>query len=212
MIFIDTFPAGIFGEFSGVAELRPIPLIHIARLLRWREYSERRAKASHSFRHDILVEDLDGEHRESLRRHSNALESLRLTDPPEPPTPALDQSVHRLSAAPRPWLIVHSGSDDELGELIAYAMEMQAVEQVTASVFLLSPGRPSRLPREIVYLDFYPACALFPYSDRIITGCGFNVMRQTEPFREKHRFIPFARRWDDQFSRAARRRERRNGK
>jgi hypothetical protein len=41
----------------------------------------------------------------------------------------------------------------------------------------------------------------------IITGCGFNAMRQTLPYRERHRFIPFPRRYDDQFLRAARRRE-----
>ena len=161
MIFIDTFPAGIFGELSGVAELRPIPLIHIARLLRWREYS--RAVEGFSLRFDrtYLVEDLDVGHQEFLRRHSDALESLRLTDPPEPPTPALDQAVHRLTAEPRPWLIVHSGSDDRTRGTDCVC-HRAAVEQVTASVVLLSPRRPSRLPREIAYLDFYPAWALFP--------------------------------------------------
>jgi hypothetical protein len=45
-----------------------------------------------------------------------------------------------------------------------------------------------------------------PRASRIVTACGFNVMRQTEPYRDRHTFLPFPRRYDDQFTRAARRR------
>lgn len=52
--------------------------------------------------------------------------------------------------------------------------------------------------------DIYPASMLFESAERIFTACGFNVMKQTEHFRERHFFISFERRYDDQFKRAAR--------
>ncbi|MBI3652365.1 MAG: hypothetical protein HY231_15190 [Acidobacteria bacterium] len=57
----------------------------------------------------------------------------------------------------------------------------------------------------VEHFDFYPASAIFPVADRIITACGFNAMRQTEAYRDKHRFLPFERQFDNQFARAYRR-------
>jgi hypothetical protein len=53
----------------------------------------------------------------------------------------------------------------------------------------------------------YPARAYFPHADRIVTAAGFNAMRETEPMRERHRFVPYPRPLDDQFGRAAAARE-----
>ena len=36
----------------------------------------------------------------------------------------------------------------------------------------------------------------------IVTGAGFNAMRQAEPYRERHRYLPFPRPLDDQVARA----------
>jgi len=47
-------------------------------------------------------------------------------------------------------------------------------------------------------IDLYPASSLFPICDRIITGGGFNAMRQTASVRERHFAYPFPRRFDDQ--------------
>jgi hypothetical protein len=52
-------------------------------------------------------------------------------------------------------------------------------------------------------IDVYPAWPMFQRADRIISGAGFNVMRQAEPYRKKHRFVPFPRALDDQYTRAA---------
>src|SRR5262249_49323155 len=64
----------------------------------------------------------------------------------------------------------------------------------------------SRTSRVAARLNFYPASLLFPLAERVITACGFNVMRQTESLASIHRFLPFERRFDDQFQRARRRR------
>ena len=54
--------------------------------------------------------------------------------------------------------------------------------------------------------DLFPASYLFESAEQIVSACGFNIMRQTETFKEKHQFLPFWRRFDDQFLRASRRR------
>jgi hypothetical protein len=86
------------------------------------------------------------------------------------------------------WLVVHSGPDEETRELVAYALELGA--------------------REVRIADTYPAAPLFPAAAKIVTAAGFNVMLETEQWRAKHVAVPFARRFDDQFVRAARRKKR----
>ncbi len=54
--------------------------------------------------------------------------------------------------------------------------------------------------------ELYPAAQLFPAASRIISAAGFNVMLETEAWRAKHDVVPFARKFDDQYRRAARRR------
>ena len=58
-----------------------------------------------------------------------------------------------------------------------------------------------------------PAVDLYPTADRIVTGGGFNAVRQTEAWSDRHLVVPFERRFDDQFARArrVRARHRRSG-
>ena len=62
------------------------------------------------------------------------------------------------------------------------------------------------LCRIVIHSNLYPITPLLPFANRIITACGFNLMRQTAAYREQHRFLPFPRHLDDQFLRAARHR------
>jgi hypothetical protein len=90
------------------------------------------------------------------------------------------------------WLVVHSGPDAEVRELTEFANAL---------------GKPPRL--EVVSgADVWPASSLFPAAAKIITAAGFNVMLETEQWRDKHVVVPFPRRYDDQFVRAARRKRR----
>ena len=94
-------------------------------------------------------------------------------------------------------------------ELVAYARELRAAEATEGGdpqLVVIAPHQPTELPGDILQLDVYPATHLFSLADRLITACGFNVMRETIPHRDRHRFLPFERRFDDQFLRAARRR------
>ncbi len=205
-VFIDTFPAGIIGEFCDFSFPDNTGIYHIARLLRWPEYAKLLAGKPPTFRHTWMLEPLAASHAEFLHTHSNKISPLTLGEPDRSVSRKAGKIIEELRSEGRPvWLVVHSGPEEEIAELIAYGEEMSRIEGGNPKIVLISPERPEELRSGIAHLDFYPASIFFPSADRIITGCGFNAMRETEAFKEKHRFIPFARRFDDQFLRAARR-------
>jgi hypothetical protein len=203
-IYIDTFPAGILGEFAGFPFPGETRLHHVARLLRWDAYAALGASPLPSFTTTWRVEPLGPAQELALGQASSSMIPLELRDPPHDPLPA--SLLPDDDPAPL-WLVVHSEPDEEVAELLAYAHDLAAAERSHPRIVLVTLSRPSLTLPSIPVLDLYPAASLFPHAAMIITGCGFNAMRQTLPYRERHRFIPFPRRYDDQFLRAARRRE-----
>jgi rRNA maturation protein Nop10 len=112
-------------------------------------------------------------------------------------------------AAPLPgnepyWLIVHSGPQSEVAELIAYANDIRAAEASDVALWVASPQAPVNLAASVRVLDVFPADAYFAAAQRIFSAAGFNIMRQTAPYRGKQTVLPMPRRFDDQFERARR--------
>ena len=206
-IYLDAFPAGLWGEWCDMPLSEHIPVHHVARLLRWPVYCERLCGEPPSLASTYVLEPLTAAHETFLRQQSLRLLPLELHDPPAVPSPALAPVLSWLSRHPRPlWLIIHAGSTAEILELVAYATETSRLEGVKPQLVLLAPHRPLSLPPSVIYGNLYPATPLLPLAERIITACGFNVMRQTAGYREQHRFLPLPRHLDDQFLRAARHR------
>ncbi len=163
-LIADAFPGGIHGELCGL----DIPIDYVARLLRWDAYRAAVPFALPQIETTYVVEEL--------------------THAPFGKVVPLDLSlpfVEEVEEEPY-WLIVHSGPEEEVRELVAYARELGA-------------------PKELIVADTVPAVPLYPAAAKIITAAGFNVMLETEQWRAKHVAVPFARRFDDQFVRAARR-------
>ena len=187
------------------ADRRTVPggtrAVHLARLLRWDTYRPLLPAEPLRFAETFAVEPLTGEHEEYLRSVSASLTPL---EPAEPPAEPADAGA----SAPCGWLIVHSGPPDETAELVAYARDIADLEGVRPRFTLVSPIRPRGLPPDVAHLDVYPAWPLFPYAERIVTAAGCNAVRQLAPWADRHRVLPFPRRFDDQFTRAARVRER----
>jgi hypothetical protein len=238
-IYLDTFPAGILGEFCDFKFPANVELIHLARLLKWEEYSKQIQGMPPKFALTYVLEELTAEHQAYLQNHAEEIKPLLLKDPPHELNDEIKkaaiaimrssviellvrhpQSLDQPPTVRRPlWLIVHSGASTETDELVAYATEMNGLEKANARLVLIAPGKNRELQTlnsgqqaqtrglatYVEHFDFYPATAFFPVADRIITACGFNIMRQTENYKEKHRFMPFERRFDNQFLRAARR-------
>ncbi len=199
-LYVDAFPGGILGELCALKWPPGLELLHAARRLRWRVYRRRLAGELPVFARTYVLEALEEEHRAALAACSAELEDLAEREIRDPPAAA-------ASALPaEAWLVVHSGPEAEIRELVAYAAELQKQEGVAAPLVLVAPVRPPDLPAEVAHLDVHPAWPLFPSAARIVTACGWNAMRQTAPFQERHHFLPFPRPLDDQFERGARRR------
>ena len=169
--------------------------MHLARLLRWDAYRPLLPPEPPGFAQTYLVEPVTPEHEAYLRSVSGAVTPLELVEPPVPESSVVDG-----------WLIVHSGPETEIVELVEYAREMAGLEGVRPRLTLVSPGRPDGLPPGVAHLDVYPAWPLFP-AERIVTAAGCNVVRQLARWPDRHRMMPFPRRFDDHFTRAARVRE-----
>ncbi|MFC4910848.1 hypothetical protein [Actinomadura gamaensis] len=189
-VWIDAFPAGINGELE-IPDGRRV--VHLARLLRWPVYEKLLPAVRPRFDVTYVCEPLAPAHEAFLRDVSDELKPLKLVDPPA-----------RCDVQVDGWLIVHSGPDDEIRELVGYALDMAAAEGASPTFTLIAPRRPDGLPAQVVHHDVYPAWPLGARAERIVTAGGFNAVRQFAPWRERHRIMPFPRRLDDQFARAAR--------
>lgn len=174
-ILADTFPGGIQGELCGL----DVPVDWIARMIRWDVY------------------------RAAVPLALPRVETMYAVEEPHPSMPMqaatpLDLSLPLAAAVPEEdhWLVVHSGPEDEVRELVAYAREMQAIDGARGEI------------RVVTGCDVWPAWPLFPAAAKIVTAAGFNVMLETDQWAAKHVAVPFERRFDDQFARAARRKKR----
>jgi predicted glycosyltransferase len=171
-IIVDAFPCGILGELAGI----DVPLDHVARLLRVAPVDVPR------FGTTYVVEELHPAHAAILRSCSDRVMSLDLAGEPSPafraPSPA---------AVGEGCVVVHSGPEDEVRQLVDYAREVI--------------GGPITVATRT-----FPIAPLLAAASHIVSAAGFNIMLETEPFRQKHHIVPMPRRFDDQFTRAARRR------
>jgi hypothetical protein len=205
--FIDTFPVGIGGEFGGFDFPPNVIINYVARLLKWREYLGSLENANlPQFATTYLLEPLAQEHAEFINKYSQGLINIELNYPEIQLSPENEMDFRIIINEKKPfWLIAHSGGIEEASELINYADEMRQIEKRKVNIILISPHDliSPEIPNLFVF-NLYPAQVLFAHAERIFSGCGFNVMEQTRGFRNKHVFIPFERRFDDQFQRARR--------
>lgn len=193
---VDAFPAGILGELCDLPAGLVPDFWHVARLLRWEEYAQVMRGAVPRYEHVWRVEELTEPHQRFLDRHCDRCADIELVD-----APCVAAEVDVCEPF---WLIVHSGPHAEVSELVAYADEIRSMEGVAVPLWLASLEPPVHLPPGTRMLDAYPAAAYFPHAQRIFSAAGFNVMRQTAPYRDKHAVLPMPRRFDDQFERARR--------
>lgn len=204
-VFLDTFPAGIRGEFCGFAPLADLPVTWVVRLLRWPAYAAQLRGAPPRLACALAVEPPSAQQAAWLAAQGLRAEPLPLADPPPEPDPRMDSVVERLRGDPRPlWLVVHSGPAEEVRALLALAGRVRRAEGGEARLVVVSGVAPGELPPGTEVLDLFPAAPLFPLAARVVTACGFNAMRQTAPHRARHLFHPFERRFDDQLTRAER--------
>lgn len=200
--YVDSFPGGVLGELRGLDTGAACRRYLIARALRWEAYRPLLGEPAPVFDAAFVVEPLEAGERDYIERHCARVETLDLSLAADETVPDKPAILEEMGDRPL-WLVAHSGPDTEVGELIEYAYAMMRVEQSKARLLVVSLAHP-RYEGDFVYLGAHPARAFFPHVARIITACGFNTLLETEAYREKHYFMPFPRRYDDQFARAAR--------
>jgi hypothetical protein len=163
-LIVDSFPAGILGELSG---MRLPPARHVARRLRWDAYAERLdgplPEYDRTYELEPIAHDLGPMH--------------PLTLPTAPVGEPLVDEPH--------WLVVHSGPQHEVDELLTHAT-----------------GAPRLIVVSPRHTNIYPAAPHLAHAERIITGGGFNAVHEGMPWRERHTIVPFPRALDDQAARA----------
>jgi len=202
-IVVDAFPLGILGELADPRLLPDVPLYHIARLLRWNAYAGAFPGAPPRYTTAYAVEPLTPQHEAFLRAHCARFEGMNL---PLGNEEALrEDPLAQWRSHNRPlWLVVHSGPAAEVRALLEFARRRARAERVEPRFILVSPSMKDD-GGDMARLAHVPASRLFPFADRVVTACGFNSMREAEPYGKRHLFMPFARRFDDQRLRAARR-------
>lgn len=195
-IIVDSFPLGVYGELKNIAYggIRT----YLARLLAWDRYSKITGNQFFIYNQTFVLEPLHHDHRFVIDRISETLSYLELDDPPQ------SKALPSIADLERHWLIVHSGPEEEVDDLITYARQIREIEHKQNPLLLVTPTAINKWPHQpVTQIRYYPARLLMPHVEKIITACGFNTMRQAKPFRNKHHFFPFARRFDDQYFRAA---------
>jgi hypothetical protein len=191
-IWVDSFPCGILGELHCLQKF-DLQAIYLARILDWNNYKGL-IKHEPIFQKIWQLEDLEDEHLHFIENLGNDVENFDFSYPKiETKSSLFDEND---------WLIVHSEPANEVAELLAYAYEQAEMEKQKPRFCVISPIKELDTIVPYEHFDLFPAYPYFQQAGRIFTACGFNSMQQTKDFAYKHHFLPFRRRFDNQFLRA----------
>jgi hypothetical protein len=189
-LYIDAFPAGLFGE---VKTLPGKKFIYLARRLKWSCYEQFVAEPAFRFDECIYFEELEEAHMQFIKRVSGKVSFAELGYP----QPAPKRIPTEIIPADKPiWLIVHSFFYEEVEMLIGYAKAIAKMEMEDPAFVVLSDQEID--DQEVLHYSWFPASDWFPLAERIFTGGGFNTLHQLKPFRTRVTAIPFPRKFDDQ--------------
>jgi len=197
--YVDSFPNGIIGEL-GMLKESACSFFYIARSLSWGNYLPLIGPEHLTFDKTFVVEKLDLEQSNFIKQNSSDTQEIELMYSTGR-NPELRRAILSTFRNP-PWLIVHSEPFEELQLLVDYARDTAEIEKMNPEYLVISQAKQKLSGENIRQINYYPASDFFPFSDKIFTACGFNSMYQTIHFADKHHFIPFVRRFDDQFARA----------
>src|SRR5262249_12495403 len=135
-IFFDTFPTGILGEFCDFSFPVRVRLNYLVRLLRIENYERQLSGEAPHFDEAFVIEELGQQQREFVARCSSRISHLALVDPA---IEGDEQSQHIIRLIERQrhpvWLVVHSGPEEEVQQLIDFAEELRLSESSDAVIF-----------------------------------------------------------------------------
>ena len=196
-LILDAFPAGVLGELADFPnELNNIKIEYISRILKLDSYNKRVEGELPKFSKIWQIEKL-GENQsiwlDNLAILNNiSIKRLNLCYPESDNDSAINLPENC-------WLIVHSGSDQELQELYEYAKDIALLENASPNFVVVGQLPAAKfLPQKVSYYNCYPVNNLLKKSVRVISGAGFNIMQQMSKMKDKHIVLPLNRPLDDQ--------------
>ncbi len=206
-IYLDAFPVGILGEWLSFFADSALDFYYVARLLNWENYVPLLSSRHIRFTKTFIIERLLPTHQDFVAKHSQAINYINLQYPPQILTKELQTTLnHAKKQSKKFWLIIHSEPEEEVITLLEYAQATARLRQQSPYFYLISQVKPQNLPSSVLQIDALPCEALFEQAELIFSACGFNLMQQLLPYRNKHLFLPFERKYDLQFERAKHRR------
>lgn len=196
---IDAFPCGILGELSDLEELNNIEVEYIARILKLNEYKKRIDGEFPKFNKIWQIEKLGEEQQNWLKEladiNSIPINQLELDYPDS-------KNDSMIEIPDNSWLIIHSGSEEELQTLYEYAKDIISLECIKPNLIVIGQiAKPDFISREIPYYSVYPVTNLLKKVTKVVSGAGFNMVYQMRKMKDKHILLPFERALDDQFLR-----------
>ena len=202
LVVLDVFPWGIRGEALALADRYPTVLM--ARRLNMAAYLKAanldRDASSPLLKRIIAAEPLNPDFMSLLLEAEADIRFLpgriRL-EPPQSRLPEPADLARRLENESI-RLVVHTGPENEVRELIAQARDHGSGDQ-HASVIAILP-RALEIS-DIPVFHYYPASVFYSRAAKIITGGGYNSLAETAPYPGKGLHRPFDRRYDDQAGR-----------
>lgn len=192
--WVDTFPFGLFGELDISALTKLAPCHYVARYVKWPEYAGK-LKTEGQFAEAHIVDFLHRDQQTFIHHRANEVHNVVLDNSSTIP-------VKNAGNYPGAWLILHSGNQEELDELVSYALDIAERENCQPKLIVASQHRPTSPVDTLI--SSIPHAVNLDSVARVISACGYNTMLELAPYRHKHHFMPFPRRYDDQFLRAAR--------
>ncbi|WP_044209265.1 hypothetical protein [Flammeovirga sp. OC4] len=202
-LYLDTFPLGLFKEINPGLIPTQCRLHYIARYLRWDAYCGDLDGLNINFNHTYIIDFLDKKQFQFIQDNAQTIHHIKLY--------LTDYKIKQKSIEEKFYLINHSGPQQEIEALIDLLKKHETYKKIPLPIIINTPKLTLQYDT-IKVMHQYPASSLFDQAKLIVTGCGYNSMLETLPYREKHIFLPFKRRFDNQFERAKRRSESRSYK
>ena len=196
-IVIDTYPFGLLHEWN---ELAPnLPRLLIARYLKTAMYDKDKGSATMTQNYPtkvLCIEELDDMYFIKMKRYSDVelIDDPIILEGPEVASASAVELSKKYVFNDKDWLVVNSGGVDELNLLTGFAKDLMSKAGV-------QNPEPSVLSTEH---GIYPANTVISSFANIVSAVGYNMAATALSDADKgtkHHFLPFERRFDDQFLR-----------
>jgi len=183
---VDVFPCGFYGE------LRRLQSVKIKKTLLTRILNQSYFNQYCSLYFDELIVFENGVelHNYQFKKQTNITFNLKTR-----------YERNELKLKKPFFYIIHSEPIEEVVQLYKLANLHKKNNEHIYIQTLIKTDIIENIENVTLIISKKPILSLLEESQKIFTACGFNIMMETYKYRKKQYFLPFKRRYDDQFKR-----------